>query len=241
MIDTQTIDFGILVLAGLFLLVGLILFFRGLVGRNPASFYGVQRQVARRAAYIRLLQGVGLIGVAAMLFVAYLSFQSNTDFLPASLDEVVPPTTTSVPPTQPQEVVRTVPLEQPELVATQDLTLPQVTLVEPTDTPPSPPSPTAEIVEEPTAIEGPIEEPTAEPTVVPPTETLPPYDALVSVIGGLNLRDAPDGNLIVLLEDGQPVNLLDGRERAGVYMWQQIETLDGVSGWVVEQFLVVAE
>ncbi len=232
MSDTQIIDFGILVLAGLFLLVGLILFFRGLVGRDPASLYGVQRQVARRAAYVRLLQGAGLIGVAALLFFAYLGFQGRSPILPADSDEGLP-TATNAPPTESQEVVRTIPLEQPTLVATQDVALPQVTVVSPTETPPPPPT---EIVV--------VEEPTAEPTELPteiPTETPLPYDAVVSVIGGLNLRDAPNGNLIVRLDDGQPVNLLAGREAAGAYMWQQIETLDGTVGWVVEEFLVLAE
>lgn len=232
MIDTQTIDFGILVLAGLFLLVGLILFFRGLVGRAPASLYGVQRQVARRAAYMRLLQGAGLVGVAAVLFLAYLSFQGNEVDVPASQNEAVAPVVTSQSPTQPAEVVRTVPLEEPTLVATQNISLPQVTVISPTETPLPPP--TEEILEEPTA------EATAEPTTIP-TETPLPYDAVVSVIGGLNMRDAPNGNLVVLLEDGQPVNLLDGREAAGAYMWQQVETLDGLVGWVVEDFLVLSE
>jgi hypothetical protein len=230
MIDTQTIDFGILVLAGLFLLVGLILFFRGLIGRDPASLYGVQRQVARRAAYVRLLQGAGLIAVAAVLFFAYLGFQGRGIATPTSPDEAFPTSPPSVSPTQPQEVVRTIPLSQPTLVATQDIALPQVTVISPTETP----LPPTAIIVEPTPL------PTAEPTAVP-TETPLPYDAVVSVIGGLNLRDAPNGNLIVRLDDGQQVNLLAGREAAGAYMWQQITTLDGVSGWVVEDFLVLAK
>ncbi len=239
MIDTQIIDLGILVLAGLFLLVGLILFFRGFVNRDPASLYGVQRQVARRAAYIRLLQGVALIGIAGILFFAYLGFQNINTALPASPDETLPTATASRPPIQSQEVVRTIPIEEPKLIATQEIVMPQVTVILPTETPLPPPTENVVVEEAPTA-EPTIEEPTAEPTAIP-TETLLPYDAVVSVIGGLNLRDAPDGNLVVLLEDGQPVNLLEGRETAGLYMWQRIETLDGTSGWVVEEFLVLSE
>lgn len=217
--SVQSIDLAILVLAGLFLLVGLIYFFRGLVGRDPSSLYGVQRQSARRSAFVQLLQGVGLLMVAGALFSVYLGFQNQ------SVAVVEPPAPT-VAPTLPVAVVEPTAEPTPLPTNTSEPPTPVIAVVETL-------TPTLETVTlEPTATLEPTQEPTATPL---------PYDATVSVIGGLNMRDAPNGNLLLLLEDGTPVNLLEGRESAGAFMWQQVETLEGDAGWVVEEFLILTE
>jgi hypothetical protein len=81
-----------------------------------------------------------------------------------------------------------------------------------------------------------------QPPVVEPT----PQTAQVSVFGGVWLRDAPNGGTIDVLPQDSIVQLLEGREFAGAYEWQQTrvlstppgsEALVGLEGWVAGQFL----
>jgi hypothetical protein len=131
-----------------------------------------------------------------------------------------------------------------------------------TRTPPLP-SPTFPVV----ATVGPGAEPTptlwpTEPaapavTEVPPlppapTEALPveptPQVATVIATGGVWLRDAPNGGTIVVVPQGSVVELLEGRETAGAYEWQQVrvsavpigsDAQVDQEGWVALEFLQV--
>ena len=230
MTDAQLIDAGLLILTGLFCLLGIIFMVQGLFGGRSRSRYGVGRLRARRAAMSRFLQGVGLLVVALVVFGVWLRYQ------PGGAEpelEAVPTLLPTVAATEPPPTLT--------MTAETELPTPDVaTEAAPTDEPL--PEPTeAEVSAEPTeppATAEPTEEPTPAPTDTP---TKPPYDAEVRVVGGVNLRDSPNGNVLVLIEDGEGVFLLEGRERAGRYAWQKVRTLDGTDGWVAEQFLVIVE
>ncbi|MGB1250855.1 MAG: SH3 domain-containing protein [Candidatus Promineifilaceae bacterium] len=239
----QLLDAGMLILAGLFGLLGLLFAFQGLFGGRNRSRYGVGRLRARREAMSRFVQGLGLLLVALLLLGVWYRFQSAGELV---LD-AEPGLFATVEPT-------------PEVLLTEttltELPTPDVPTVTPMLTNTSLPEPEAveaEVVEtdsaettettEPTPTPESIpEEPTEEPTPAPTdTPTKPPYDAEVRVVGGVNLRDSPNGNVLILVEDGEGVFILEGRERAGRYAWQEVRTLDGTIGWVAEQFLVLVE
>jgi hypothetical protein len=85
-----------------------------------------------------------------------------------------------------------------------------------------------------------------------PTEALPveptPQVATVIATGGVWLRDAPNGGTIVVVPQGSVVELLEGRETAGAYEWQQVrvsavpigsDAQVDQEGWVALEFLQV--
>ncbi|KAA3664426.1 MAG: hypothetical protein DWQ04_05810 [Chloroflexi bacterium] len=56
---------------------------------------------------------------------------------------------------------------------------------------------------------------------------------------GLTLRDAPSGNEIAILPEGTVVSLLDDAPTSFNQIdWRQVQTVDGLSGWVGANFLV---
>ena len=56
---------------------------------------------------------------------------------------------------------------------------------------------------------------------------------------GLTLRDAPGGNEIAILPEGTVVSLLDDLPtQFNQIAWRQIQTVDGMTGWVGTEFLV---
>ncbi|KAA3660195.1 MAG: SH3 domain-containing protein, partial [Chloroflexi bacterium] len=55
---------------------------------------------------------------------------------------------------------------------------------------------------------------------------------------GLTLRDKPDGQQIAILNEGSIVLLADApRVEHDDFIWQAVETVDGLSGWVAADFL----
>jgi hypothetical protein len=86
--------------------------------------------------------------------------------------------------------------------------------------------------------ETPIASPTVEPTATPsPT----PIDEPTAVIGAgtstLWIRRTPGGQNLALLSRGDRVILLAGHANYGGRLWQEVRTLDGVLGWVQEEYL----
>lgn len=257
-LDAQWIDASILILAGLFGLLGILFALQGLFGGRNRSRYGVGRLRARRAAMTRFLQGVGLLVVAIVLFGVQQFFQRRDEPAAVELQPTTLPTVrpTDMPPSTDSALTEQLPT--PDAITTEpppatDAPLPEPETVTEEE---AVAQPTVEVVVEQLVTDEAVAEPTTEqaeptpeqtePTVEPtpvPTDTptKPPYDAEVRVVGGVNLRDAPNGEVVVLIEDGSGVFLLEGLERAGRYAWQKIRTLDGVEGWVAEQFLFPVE
>jgi hypothetical protein len=73
-----------------------------------------------------------------------------------------------------------------------------------------------------------------------------PQTATVNAVGGVWLRDAPNGGTIGVLPQGSVVQFLEGREFVGSYDWQRVrvlntpaggEALVNQEGWVALQFL----
>jgi uncharacterized protein YraI len=84
---------------------------------------------------------------------------------------------------------------------------------------------------------------TETPTVVATDTAVATPTARTAVINspyGLNLRagSGTDAAILTFLAADAVVVLLDGRETAGNFTWQQVE-VDGQIGWVSEQFLTL--
>ncbi len=88
--------------------------------------------------------------------------------------------------------------------------------------------------------------PTATPTVTPtPTLTPTPIVGKTAVIntGGNTLwvRRTPGGENLSLVRNGDLVILSSGHANQGGFLWQEIRTVDGVLGWVQEEFLLASD
>jgi hypothetical protein len=106
------------------------------------------------------------------------------------------------------------------------------------------PGPTAELTNtaEPTATPEPTLTPSPTNTPVPtltPTPILSPT-AVVDVGGGnIWLLRSPGGQNLVILSSGDLVILLNGRANQGGLLWREVMTVDGIVGWIQEEFLVI--
>lgn len=218
MMDERLLDLAIFSVAGLLALIGLMMIVGGLFGRTQRSRYQVQRLQARRDSMVRALRGVGLLAISALLFGIGFFFQSrNAPVQATPLQPTAVPTVQQEPTSTPEPPK---PTELPSVVieATQA----------PTDEPP---------LATPTPIEP---QPTPTPTDIP-TATPIPYDAYVNVVGGLNMRDTPNGLVTVLLPNGAGMTLLNEAIAAGPYLWQKVVSEEGDEGWVAEEFIVYGQ
>ncbi|MCA9931014.1 MAG: hypothetical protein KC419_21160, partial [Anaerolineales bacterium] len=87
---------------------------------------------------------------------------------------------------------------------------------------------------------------TATPTVTAtPTLTPTPIDGETARIntGGSTLwiRRTPGGQTLTLVRNGDLVLISTGHANQGGILWQEIRTVDGVLGWVQEEFLTASE
>jgi uncharacterized hydrophobic protein (TIGR00271 family) len=144
-----------------------------------------------------------------------------TVILVTNLNPEVPPTLTPMPTATNTFTPGPTPTETPSLTPT----------ALPTHTPTAVPSDT------PTPL------PTETPTVVPTGTAVPtptPRTAVINSPYGLNLRAEPgiDGEILTFLAPDTVVILLDGRETADNFTWQQIEA-EGQTGWVFDPFLAI--
>lgn len=98
----------------------------------------------------------------------------------------------------------------------------------------------------PTSTNTPTPSPTSTPTPTPtdtPTPTLTPTPiegptAVISTNGStLWIRRTPGGQTLTLLQDGDTVILLPGHANQGGILWREISSVDGVIGWVQEEYL----
>ena len=212
------VDFSILLLAILFLL--LAFFFLFLHGNRSDqkeidTRYGVGKQTRRRIRQQAITQGLvlGLIGLVLVGIWRFLpQGQTTKEQPPVSSSPAPLPTTTN---------------SQEKETPSADLP----TALPPTATPitPTPPPPSPQVIT-------PTPEPTSTPTEVP-TVTPNPAGAYVSTIGGINLRSAPAGEIVQLIEDGTDLILLEGYETKEGYKWREVLLPDGLTGWVADEFI----
>jgi hypothetical protein len=89
---------------------------------------------------------------------------------------------------------------------------------------------------EPPAEEAPTETPAEEEE---PAEEFAPDEVVVVNDSGVNLREAaPDGDVLVTLNEGDVLTIVSGPEEAGDYVWYEVLTEDGTTtGWVADEFL----
>lgn len=120
------------------------------------------------------------------------------------------------------------------------------TLVAPATAPPVAATPTTGSVIVPLETAGPGETPTtspATPTAEPTLTPVPqPTTATVSSGVGVWLRSSPStsGEQLEWLLDGTVVNLLPGEETGDDLLWRQVQTIEGLEGWVAADFLIVS-
>jgi len=88
--------------------------------------------------------------------------------------------------------------------------------------------------------------PTPSPTSLTPqpTETATPTVCRGVVEGtggnGLRMRDAPNGEELVVLPDGTLLTVLeDAPTEAGGVIWRKVRAVGGEEGWVAEDFLTI--
>jgi uncharacterized hydrophobic protein (TIGR00271 family) len=93
------------------------------------------------------------------------------------------------------------------------------------------------VTAEPTAVETSTPVPTATTTAAPTPST-----GLVQDTGGqgLRLRETPGGQIIRVLEEGDVVIILNGREAVENVEWIEIQDREGQIGWVASQYVLAA-
>jgi hypothetical protein len=122
-----------------------------------------------------------------------------------------------------------------------------VSTAAPTDTPLATNTATATPSHTPTSTASPTPTPTSTPTTTPtPTVTPTPIEgetAVISTQGNpVSVRRAPGSQQILAqLQNGTVVVVQSGRANQGGLLWREIRTVEGVLGWVPEEFLALEE
>lgn len=115
-----------------------------------------------------------------------------------------------------------------------------------TNSPSAPDFPTAseEVLASPSATSTPTPTATATPTpTYTPTPTLTPTPitgrtAIVNSGGNMIwLHRSPGGQDLVLVDDNEILLLLPGHANQGGQLWQEVSTVEGIAGWISEDFL----
>ena len=84
--------------------------------------------------------------------------------------------------------------------------------------------------------------PTLSPTpTVTPTPIVGETAQLDTAGSTIWLRRTPGGENIMLLSDGDTVILEDGHANYAGVLWRQVSSVSGISGWILEEFLQIAE
>lgn len=256
------IDLGLLVFATFFILIGVVQIMRGVQERSRRFAYDVGRMNAAGKSTWQLLSGAILLSVGVVLFSIW-AFDNPTRSAAKAQDEPIATrsaTKTRVKPTL--ELLRDRDGENendtddengssdPEAETLQTIDLAQTPVAEED-------SANAGATET-NALEQAL--PTRAPTEIAATPTLPLpatiapivptntplptpiptpiYDGTVNIIGGLNMRAAPEGAIVTLLENGSGVFFAGGNVEQGNYVWIEVETPDGQVGWVAQDFIV---
>jgi len=111
-------------------------------------------------------------------------------------------------------------------------------VLSPTPTPTQTPSATATASPTPTATPSPTSSPT-------PTITPTPIDAPTATVNSdgssIWVFRSPGGQQLVVVEDGATLILLARHANQGGVLWREIMTVEGLAGWIQEQYLAYPE
>ncbi len=223
--DVQFLNNAILILAGLFLLLGVgVLIVRGLMGRtNVDTLYGVGRQKSRQVQFQESITGLLLTLFGLVLLGLWYLLHSNT----LAAGSAATPTNEQGEPT---EVIANVTetVLPTAVVATLATETPAPTDLPPTATP-------TNIPDTPTATATPPVTPSATPLPVP---TRVPTGARINATY-LNLRIEPGGDVLALLkeEDDPFLTVLEGYAKRDGFFWREVEIETGETGWVAEDYI----
>lgn len=221
----QYLNLAILALAVILIVLGVfVVVIRGLFDSAGVDrLYELGRQRYRQLQFQGVMQGVVLLVMGIALLILWSSFKNA----PGRLSAESPPLITMTPQTtalatavisstrnsMPTPVVATI---SSNAATTTPATIPPS--LEPTKTP--------------------LPTDTPVPTETPlPTATPLPTQARVNHSEQLNLRDVPGGEVIDTLENGELLTLLQGYQAHGGYNWREVQTSEGVIGWVAEPFI----
>jgi hypothetical protein len=195
------------ILVGVFWLVALVFFIRGIMARQSVAegTYGVARQEARHDMVVAFSRGLIMLVLGLILFGIYGISPRLRPVETAPTPVLVSPPTLS--PTATVEVV----------IA--------VTETAPVSAPPTPTSPLVAPTEAPTS--------TPEPTA---TEIVP-VAVVDSPNGLWLREQPGGTQELELIPDGTSLEVLPGREVADELDWQQVRTPIGNEGWVAVEFL----
>ncbi len=235
MMQEQIVQFTLIGLAVLCVIAGLFMLFGGLSSRTKGQ-YDVQRVHARSAAYIRMSKGIGMFLLSGLFVVSLLLFRNRMVLMNSPVEPTPFPSAAegNAPTREPTRLVTLPPTEAPV----------EIIYNNPTDTPEPEATATESVVE---ATATPDDTGDLPQTETPPVETVAPtatpipYDAVVNVVGGLNMRDSPNGNVVELLPNGSGVDLLGESVAAGNYLWLLVVAESGTEGWVAEDFIIFTE
>lgn len=88
--------------------------------------------------------------------------------------------------------------------------------------------------------------PTATATSTTPQPTLTPTPVICRAVvegtsgSGIYLRDAPQGNELVILAEGTLLTVLDDAPvEAGGFIWRKVREVGGEEGWAAEDYLTI--
>lgn len=147
------------------------------------------------------------------------------EVIPATqLDPLVPPTHTSTPTRTPVPTPTLTPTPGPSMTPTNTPSPPPTATAQPSSTPSSTPSAT------------PTQTPTASPSATPT-----PIPARIGNTGGMGvfLRSTPNGDMVAVLSERSPVQILYRREELDGLEWIEIRDALGRVGWVAARFVVI--
>lgn len=203
----------ILALAALSMLAALVSLVNALLRRNAMTNepYGVGRQESRRAMLVAFIRA-GVLAVFALILFGVYGLSARPD-----------------------DLVSTEPQATFESTATESAASGTAAA---TATPTSEPTPTARTVTLPPAITSAAPTNTPAPTAIPTMTPTPVPSAVVNSEVGLYLRPEPGSTVeLELLDNGDILELLEGRETVDDVEWQQVRSVSGNEGWVAVEFI----
>lgn len=252
---------------GLAALGALIAIGLALIGQTPRLLKQLRLDVYRLDLRVRSLTGYGfaLLLLALGFFLAGVPIGPAPAGTPTSLAETItdPSATPTLDPTSGSitvtvEAVATTATLRPLTPVTGAFgggasptpagTLPLIPSLTPSQVPAGPPPTLGTPSPTPTRTLTPTPTPSPTPTVTPtPTNTPTPTLTATPIIGQtanvssdgstIWVRRSPGGQQLTLVKDGDIVIILKGHANQGGLLWQEIQTVTGITGWIELQFL----
>lgn len=221
---------GLIVFAVFFGLLGLVMLVRAISERGRRPRYNVARQSSFFTGRFLFFRAIASLLFAGLLLAAYFwPFEGVTQ---VAVDATPTLSATASVPDAATTPASTLAATDTPPTADETAVPPQTAVPEAPQTATSPPpalSPTPTLTPTATSLPNPT-----------PLPTIGIDQAVVQVIGGLNLRRAASANseILELVPNESLVILLDGKELVGEITWQKVRSALGNEGWVSAEFLV---